>query len=63
MGIAPMDRHQRWILGSMILVGTMLTMLSFSKHLDEGRLAAQFDSLIERAGSLAVGGTESSPRF
>jgi hypothetical protein len=63
MGVAPMDRQQRWILGSMILIGTMLTMLTFSKYVDESRFTAKFDSLVERAGALAVGSTEVTPRF
>jgi hypothetical protein len=62
MGTAPMDRTQRRILASMFLVGGLLTALTFSRYVDEGRFVSKFES-VDRAGSLAVGTTEIAARF
>jgi hypothetical protein len=54
-GAEKMDRLSRRILGLMIVVGGLLTILSFSMHVDGGRFKARFDSIIDRASSVAVG--------
>ena len=61
MGAEKMDRLSRRILGLMIVVGGLLTILSFSMYVDQGRFKSKLESFIDRAGS-AVSNMEVTPR-
>jgi len=56
-----MDRMARWILIAMIATGGLLTVLSFTLHVDQERIKSKLDGFIARATS-TTGGVEVRPR-